>query len=55
VTLGLDITPQDLKSFITMWRRAFGATLSPEAAESEALRLIDFFLTLAEERSKERD
>lgn len=32
-----------------MWKRAFGELLTPEAARSEAERLINFFLVLAEE------
>ena len=33
-----------------MWRTAFGEELPRETAISEAKRLVDFFLTLAEER-----
>lgn len=46
----MELTQEDIDSFIEMWRRAFGQTLTPERARSEANRLLDFFLTLAEAR-----
>jgi hypothetical protein len=35
-----------------MLKEAFNEDLSPEAAETDAKRLIDFFLTLAEGRQR---
>ena len=46
----IELTEDDIISFIDMWQRAFGETLSRDVAMSEAGRLIDFFLTLADER-----
>lgn len=48
-TDAIDLTDDDITSFITMWRDEFGETLARDTAVSEAKRLIDFFLTLAEE------
>jgi hypothetical protein len=45
----MKLTEEDISSFIEMWEAAFGERLSRETAESEAKRLIDFFLTLGEE------
>lgn len=45
----MPLTPEDIQSFIEMWKRAFGELLTPEAARSEVERLINFFLVLAEE------
>ena len=46
----IELTEDDINSFIDMWQRAFGETLSRDVAIAEAKRLIDFFLTLADDR-----
>ena len=46
----IELTEEDIISFIDMWQRAFGESLSRDVAASEAKRLIDFFLTLADDR-----
>ena len=40
---------------MAMWRHAFGETLPRDVAVSEAKRLIDFFLTLAEEGRQRKE
>ena len=50
----MQLTPEDIQSFIEMWQKAYDETLTPGQAEMEAKRLIDFFLTLAEERMDDR-
>jgi hypothetical protein len=42
---------QDIQEFVEAWKSDFGETLSKESAESEALRLIDFFAWMHEEIS----
>jgi len=51
----MQLSEEDIQSFIEMWEEEFGETLAPEVARSEARRLIDFFLTLAEERLEGRE
>ena len=46
----MQLTPDDISSFIDAWEADFDERLSPEAADSEAQRLIAFFLSLAEAR-----
>lgn len=46
----MQLTPDDIESFIEAWRADFDEQLSRERAESEARRLIAFFLELAESR-----
>ncbi len=46
----MQLTKEDIDSFIEMWDQEFGERLSAESAESEAKRLIEFFLSLAEAR-----
>lgn len=50
----MPLTPEDILEFMLMWEKAFGEVLTYEEAESEAKRLIDFFIMLAEARAEER-
>jgi len=50
----VQLTKEDIQEFIEMWKKEFGEDLSPETAESEAKRLITFFLTLAEAKLEAR-
>lgn len=45
----MTLSDQEVQEFIEAWRADFGEVLSPEAAHSEALRLIDFFAWMAEQ------
>lgn len=44
----MNLSDQQIQDFIEAWRKDFGETLSPEAAEKEAARLIDFFMQMEE-------
>ena len=55
ISIYMQLSEEDIQSFIEMWEEEFGETLAPEVARSEARRLIDFFLTLAEERLEGRE
>jgi hypothetical protein len=46
----MQLTPEDISSFVEAWEADFGERLSFDVADSEAQRLIAFFLSLAEAR-----
>jgi hypothetical protein len=46
----MQLTPEDISSFADAWEADFGERLSLDVADSEAQRLIAFFLSLAEAR-----
>jgi hypothetical protein len=45
----MQLSEQQIRDFIEAWRADFGETLSAEAAQSEAIRLLDFFAWMIEE------
>lgn len=56
----MNLTDQQIQDSIDVWKRDFGETLSPEIAELEAGRLLEFFTEMAESltvpnRSEELD
>lgn len=43
----MELTEEDIASFIAMWKEEFGDTLAPDVARQEAQRLLDFFAALS--------
>jgi hypothetical protein len=50
----MELTEEDITSFIAMWKEEFGDTLARDIARQEARRLLDFFaaLSIAEAESR---
>jgi len=46
----MELTEEDILSFIDMWKKAFGESLTRDQARYEAKRVLDFYLTLAAAR-----
>jgi hypothetical protein len=46
----MHLTKEDINAYIEAWKADFGETITYELAESEAQKLISFFLSLAEAR-----
>ena len=44
----MQLSHKHIQSFIESWKQDFGEILAPEAARSEATRLLDFFEKFAE-------
>jgi hypothetical protein len=44
----MKLRTEQIQSFIESWAKDFGETLTPEQAQAEALRLLDFFAQFAE-------
>ena len=44
----MQLSDEQIRDFATCWKRDFGEDLSPDRAREEAMRLLDFFVTLAE-------
>ena len=44
----MNLTDKQIREFIDAWQNDFGETLSPETAEMEANRLLDFFAEMTD-------
>jgi hypothetical protein len=44
----MELSEAQIKDFIGCWKRDFGEELAPDMARAEAMRLLDFFATLAD-------
>lgn len=44
----MQLSNEQIQSFIECWQKDFGETLTPEQARVEALRLLEFFAVLAD-------
>lgn len=44
----MQLSNEQIQSFIECWKKDFGEVLAPEEASVEATRLLDFFAALAE-------
>ena len=44
----MQLSDQQVQSFIECWQKDFGEVLTPEEARAEAMRLLDFFVIFAE-------
>ncbi|MGH7593132.1 MAG: hypothetical protein ACRELE_04695 [Gemmatimonadales bacterium] len=44
----MKLSDEHIQSFITCWTKDFGVVLTPEEAQIEAMRLLDFFGQFAE-------
>lgn len=42
----IELSHEDIQTFVEAWKEDFGEVLTPECAESEILRLLHFFGTL---------
>lgn len=47
----MQLSDERIRDFIEAWKSDFGETLTDANARSEAMRLLDFFATLAEAAS----
>jgi hypothetical protein len=43
----MKLSEEQIRSFIECWKTDFGDTLTPEQAEVEAMRLLEFFAAIA--------
>ena len=44
----MQLSDEQIESFIECWKKDFGEVLTPDQARVEAVRLLDFFAALAE-------
>lgn len=44
----MQLSDQQIQSFIECWKTDFGEVLTAEEARAEAMRLLDFFVIFAE-------
>ena len=44
----MQLSDEQVRSFIECWKKDFGEVLTPDQARVEAMRLLDFFAALAE-------
>lgn len=50
----MQLSNEQILSFIECWRKDFGEVLTPEQARVEALRLLEFFAVLADVLRRDR-
>ena len=44
----MQLSDEQIESFIECWKKDFGEVLTPDQARVEAVRLLDFFVALDE-------
>jgi len=50
----MQLSEKQINDLIEAWKADFGETLSPDAARSEALRLLDFFVWMVDELTAQK-